>query len=113
MAIRKHHLPLLKGLKACKSTKRRRELLKRGGSDLQRVLREICHNILKGNLRLTPRQKSALKKYKKAIRLLAVKKTPAKKRLIVEQKGGFLGALIGPLIGSVAASALGGLASKL
>ena len=113
MAIYKHHVDALKKLKRCRSVKRRRDLLARGGADLQRVLREICHNVLRGHLRLTARQRTALKKYKKAIRLLASKNTPLKKRLLLEQKGGFIGALVGPLIGSIAASTLGNIASRL
>lgn len=60
---------------------------------------ECAKNILAGNVRLRSAQLNKLKKHKTALRKLALKKTPLKTKRHILQKGGFLGALIGPVIG--------------
>lgn len=62
---------------------------------------EICVNILKGNVTLSAAQKSKLSQFKDSLRKLSKKstKTSEKRRRI--QKGGFLGALLAPLLGSI------------
>ena len=60
---------------------------------------EVAKNILKGNVRLKPVQLSKLKKHRRAIRKLALKRTSLRAKRHILQKGGFLGALIGPAIG--------------
>ena len=60
---------------------------------------ECAKNILVGNVRLRTIQLNKLKKHKTAIRKLVLKKTPLKTKRRLLQKGGFLGALIGPAIG--------------
>ena len=52
MAIRRHDLAILKSLKACRSLSKRRALLTKGGRPVQKLLREISYNLLKGNLKL-------------------------------------------------------------
>lgn len=101
------HLSLLKKLRKCKAHQRG-TLIKNGGKPLQLCLRECAVNILKGNLSLTKGQVSKLKKYKKQIRDISKKKTSQKRRLQIEQKGGFLPALLAPVLGAV----LGGLFKK-
>lgn len=94
------HLSLLKKLTKCKG-KQRKTLLGEGGKSLQLCLRECALNILKGNLHLTKSQHLKLKKYKKHIRELSKKKTSQKKRLQIEQRGGFLPLLLAPVLGAV------------
>ena len=94
------HLSLLKKLKKCKPYQRK-ALLRNGGKSLQLCLRECAVNLLKGNLHLTKSQVTKLKKYKKQIRDLSKKKTSQKRRLQIEQKGGFLPALLAPVLGAV------------
>lgn len=101
------HLSLLKKLKQCKP-RCRKDLLKSGGKPLQLCLRECAVNILRGNVHLTKCQITKLKRYKKEIREIGKKKTSQKRRLEIEQKGGFLPALIAPILGAV----LGGLLKK-
>lgn len=101
------HLSLLRKLKKCKP-RCRKQLLSSGGKSLQLCLRECAVNILRGNVRLTKCQITRLKKYKKQIREIGRKKTTQKRRLQIEQKGGFLPALIAPILGAV----LGGLIRK-
>jgi len=73
---------------------------------LQRILREIAVNILRGTVKLSPSQRKGLGKYKRAIRDIALKKTPLKKRLKYQQRGGFLGSLLVPVLSMVASAIL-------
>lgn len=81
-------------------------MLEKGGPVLQKLLREIAHNILKGNLRLTKKQHTNLRKHRAAVRLLAAKKPSTKSRLKAAQRGGFLPALIAPILAALAGSIL-------
>ena len=64
---------------------------------------ECAKNILNGNVPLSPAEKRRLTLYKKQLRQLTNRRLgqTTKKRVIV-QKGGFLPALLGPLIGTLA-----------
>ena len=48
-------------------------ILKGADKDLLQCLSECAHNILRGNVHLTPNQKAKLTKYKQKIRQVAVK----------------------------------------
>lgn len=65
---------------------------------------ECSKNLLKGKVPITSSQKKNLAKRKNSLRLLTLKKTPLKKKKRIIQTGGFLGALLAPIV-----SALGGL----
>ena len=81
----------------------------RGASpDLINALCECSLNILKGNVRLTTAQKKRLSRYKHGLRALSKKGTSLKRRKKILHKGGFLGALIKPVLG-VLGGLLGGL----
>lgn len=100
MTLRRADVEDIKQLYKCRNvTKRKKELLARGGPRIHRILREISANILRGNVRLSPAQRKNLRKYKRNIRALALKKTPMKKRVsMISQKGGFLGHLLTPIL---------------
>ena len=74
-------------------------VLKGASPDLIKALCECSLNILKGRIKLSPTQKKKLSRHKNNLRLLATKKTTLKQRKRVLQKGGFLGALLGPVLG--------------
>ena len=76
-------------------------IIKNASNDLVNCLCECALNILKGHVPLKSRQKKLLCRHKQVLRSLAKKNisVPRKRKLI--QKGGFLGALIGPLLGAV------------
>lgn len=59
---------------------------------------EIATNLLKGNIPLTDRQFLVLKRHAKDIEALSKKKTRVWKRREILQKGGFLSALLGPVV---------------
>ena len=84
----------------------RKALLQNADSDLIRSICECSYNVLQGNVPLNKREKNKLKKYKKELRYL-VKKGPTlkqKKKRIIVQKGGFLTALIAPILGGILSS---------
>ena len=96
----KRYTPTLLCLAKCdKATAK--AILSKGKTELFHCISDICHNILNGNIDLRHSDKDKLKKYKNHIRKIADKKTTAKSKKVLVQKGGFLGALLAPLIGSV------------
>ena len=82
------------------SCKRRKSYLKNCDRDLIDCICECCKNILLGNVQLTQTRYNKLRKYKKALRKLSTRKTSVKtRRKLLQQSGGFLGALVPTLIG--------------
>lgn len=64
---------------------------------------EIAVNTLRGNIPFTKRAKNKLQQHKESIRALAKPKLPLKKRKeLITQEGGFLPALLTPIIVSLA-----------
>ena len=74
-------------------------ILKGASPDLIKALSECSLNVLKGHVHLTRDQKRRLCKYKQTLRLLAKKSTSVKRRKQLLQKGGFIGALLKPVLG--------------
>src|SRR5260221_5342422 len=68
---------------------------------------ECAVNILKGNVPLTSGQKKKLCRHKHSLRLLSNKKVAIKSKKKLLQTGGFLGALLTPIL-----SLLGGLLGR-
>jgi hypothetical protein len=75
-----------------------------GDKGLLTCLCECSKNILKGNVPLSPVQKRKLRRHRRSLRELTLKKISKKKKNKILQKGGFLGALITPIL-----SLLGGM----
>ena len=85
-----------------KNAKLRKAILEHADSELIRALCECAHNILRGNVKMTPREKTRLRKYHTKLRLIARKNVSVKqKRRHLQQTGGFLPALLAPLAASV------------
>ena len=74
-------------------------LLKGADKELISCLSDCALNVLNGNVRLTKTHKSKLSRYKKGLRHLAKRNTSGKKRKQILQTGGFLGALLAPIVG--------------
>jgi len=90
----------------------RKLLLEIANSEFIRTLCECCHNANLGNIQFAPKTKQKLKKFAPTMRKLASKKDQYKrigrKRQLLIQEGGFLPALLTPIIGLV-----GGLIGEL
>lgn len=78
-------------------------IMKTADKDLIHCLCECAHNILNGNVRLSPAQKAKLSRYKQDLRSVSKKTTSQKRKQQVLQKGGFLPALLAPLLAPVIA----------
>lgn len=79
-------------------------VIKTANPDLLKSIRECSYNVLKGNVPLSTAQKSRLCRHKQSLRALAKKGTSVKRQKQILQKGGFIGALLKPVL-----SGLGGL----
>ena len=94
-----------------KSSAKQRKLLLRGATNEQlKGLFELCLNIIRGNLPLSNAEFQKLKRHRKTLESLASRRVPLyKKREIVNQKGGFIGAVANlaiPLLASIIANRL-------
>ena len=69
------------------------------GKDLILSIVECATNIIRGNVKLTPHQFNTLKRYRAELELLIKPRTSQKLRKEILQNGGFLGALLRPLLG--------------
>ena len=77
---------------------RRKLVVKQCSPEFIKCICECAKNVLVGNVELSPVHKRQLKRYRHSLRKLALKKTSltAKKKIV--QTGGFLGALLGPIV---------------
>ena len=84
-----------------------KSILKEADNDLLKCLSECAYNVLRGNVRLTKPQKTKLAKHKQKLRKVADRKTSLKLKRKLVQSGGFLPALLAPLLVSVIAPLAG------
>jgi hypothetical protein len=82
------------------SSAKRKHLLRHHLKDREFIncICECSKNILKARVKLNKKQKRALAKKKKALRLLSLKGVSLKKKKKIIQSGGFLPLLISPLL---------------
>jgi hypothetical protein len=93
--------------KLCSSKKQgQRKLLLQGGKSLQHCLRECAINLLSGTVPLSKRQFKKLKKHRNSLRELSKKRTTHKKRIQIEQRGGFLASLLIPVVAAIASATI-------
>ena len=104
----KKNIHLLKVLHDSKNDTRK-AILERANKDLIDTICECIHNILKGNLKVSPDVFRKLKRHQKDIREIYSKKAKLnrKKKLLI-QHGGFLPALLAPIL-AIAGSLISGL----
>ncbi len=76
-----------------------KKIIKHSGKDFIFAISEICDNVIKGNVPLSKYQFSRLKRYYKHLKLIANKKKSIALKKKHIQVGGFLPALITPLLG--------------
>ena len=82
-------------------------IIKGSDNDLVKCLSECAYNVLRGNVAITKTQKTKLTKYKQKLRKVADKKTSLKQKRKLVQTGGFLTALLVPLLSAVIAPLAG------
>ena len=99
------HLPVLRKLCRC-NKKVQKQILAQGGKPLQLCLRECALNVIRGNVPLSKHQFHKLRKFQKNLHELSRKNTSQKRRLKIEQRGGFLASLLLPIVGSLAGAAI-------
>ena len=80
---------------------RKRWLKLHCSNDLLNCFSEIAKNILSDKIKLSPKQKKLFNRNRKQLRALASKKICASKKFAIVQRGGFLAALLAPLLGGL------------
>jgi hypothetical protein len=100
----KKYLPLLQ-LLAESSPTSRKQILKSADDGMIKLLVECCHNTLKGGIKLSSLKIKKLKKYKKAIRVIAKpgKNLKKKKKDLIQTGSGFLSILLPSVISGLVA----------
>jgi len=95
------NLDFLKIVSKAKTPKRRREILRTATAEQLTSICDCIHNILYNReISLTDKNKRLLRRHKGVLLVLANKKLPKQTRCeILEQQGGFLPALLAPIIG--------------
>jgi hypothetical protein len=80
-----------------------KHLLRTASREQIEAICECAYNILRKNVPLSGRQEGQLRKYRQVVYKLVDKRLPVTKRkkLIVQQTGGFLPALLAPVIGAI------------
>lgn len=98
------HIHLLEALAKAKPVERK-AMLEKSNFGLIKSIVECIENLLDGNVRFDKVQLKKLKKYKNQLRKIYTsgKKWTSKKNVIVQTGGGFLPALLVPIISALAA----------
>lgn len=97
----KKHGDFLKVLAKC-NAKQRKALILNINPNLLKCLCECSLNVLKGNVKLTSNQKKQLSRHKRTLRTLVDRKISTKRKKKILQKGGFLPALLAPILSTLA-----------
>lgn len=93
-----NYLKLLSNLTPC----RQKAILKNADKDLVDTFSECALNLIAGNVNLPHESRNKIAKHRATIRQLASKRVSRdKKRKILIQRGGFLGAILPTIIGII------------
>src|ERR1700759_3915655 len=90
--------PYLRMLQKSSANVRNKLTRKHCSPEFIKCICECAKNVLAGNVTLTPEHKRRLKRHKHSLRKLALKKTSMQSKKKIVQSGGFLGALLGPIV---------------
>jgi len=96
----RQYLPILKKITRM-GDKARRRYVKNCDRALIDCFSECAKNVLKGNVKLTNRQFSRLKRQKTNVRALASRRTSLRKKRRIVQTGGFIQALLMPAVATL------------
>ena len=97
----KKYLPVLKRINKL-GDKAKRDFVRKCDREFPECISECAKNVLNGNVPLNDRQKTKLRRSRNDLRALSVKKTSLRKKRRILQKGGFLTALLPPILGVLA-----------
>lgn len=100
----KKYAPTLRLINRYSESEKKRWLKSNLNKDLIHCICECAQNLLHGKVPLNKHQKTDLSRRKKSLRELVKRKVSLAKKKKIIQSGGFLGALLGPIV-----SILGGL----
>ena len=98
--------PLVITLKSMKP-KQRREVVKAMNRHHFRGLTEVAVNMIKNTVKLSPDEMRVCRRWRKPLKLLALKRYPTKEKRNILQRGGFLGAIL-PILASVLGAVING-----
>lgn len=100
------NINFLKSIKKCKKCDLE-DLFRKASKDNIKCLTEIARNTLKGNIPYNKAAIAKLKKFKTEIRTIGRKNySLKKKKQILSQRGGFISALIAPVISAIISGVL-------
>ena len=94
----KKFAPYLRALHKARPKERKAFAKKHCSPEFLKCICECAKNVLVGNVALSPTHKRQLKRHKRLLRKLVLKKTSLKQKKNLIQRGGFLGALLGPIV---------------
>lgn len=75
-----------------------KSMISHGSKDFIMSLVECVTNIIRGNVKLTSAQLRELQPFERHLRKFIRKKTSQKERKVILQKGGFIGAIVKPIL---------------
>jgi len=85
----------------------KRQIVKKCDREFLDCVSECAKNVIKSNVPLKPTQLQRLRRERNNVRVLASKKTSLKKKRRILQKGGFLTALLPPVLSVLGSLLLG------
>jgi len=93
----KKYLPVLKRIRRL-GDKAKKAYVRKCNREFIDCVSECAKNVIKGNVPLTDRQMTNLRRKRYDLRTLSKKKTSVKTKRKILQKGGFLSALLPPVL---------------
>ena len=102
----REHFEYLSYLKSI-SPRRQKLIIKGADRPILEALSEICLNLIKKNVKLTPTQINRLKPHEEKIYQLSLKRHSASKKKKILQTGGFLSTILSIVLPAVLTAILG------
>ena len=87
--------------------RRQKIIIKGMDRDILLALSEVCLNLMRRNVPLTPNEKKKLKPYEKHVYQMSLKNHSINKKKKIVQSGGFLGTLLGSVLPILLSTVIG------
>ncbi len=107
------NLEHMKHIRKLKTNNSRKRYISVADDDLIACLVECSVNILKGNVKLTKKHKTSLKRHLKFLRSVGKERRVPAARTKLIQSGGLIPAIVAPILAALAATTVSELISKL